>query len=90
MATTEERPPAETPIQTIEERIEALRKRSAALLDPARKDAVRKQHEKGKLTARERIELLLDRTRSRKPTRSPSTARTTSGWIAIGPLGTAS
>ncbi len=61
MATTEERPPAETPIQTIEERIEALRKRSAALLDPARKDAVRKQHEKGKLTARERIDLLLDR-----------------------------
>ena len=56
---------------------------------PARKDAVRKQHEKGKLTARERIELLLDATRSRKPTRSPSTARTTSGWIAIGPLGTA-
>jgi acetyl-CoA carboxylase carboxyltransferase component len=61
MATTEERPPAETPIQTIEGRIEALRKRSAALLDPARKDAVRKQHEKGKLTARERIDLLLDR-----------------------------
>jgi acetyl-CoA carboxylase carboxyltransferase component len=61
MATTEERPPAETPTQTIEERIEALRKRSAALLDPARKDAVRKQHEKGKLTARERIDLLLDR-----------------------------
>ncbi|MGZ8612839.1 MAG: acyl-CoA carboxylase subunit beta, partial [Actinomycetota bacterium] len=61
MATTEERPPREPPIPTVEERIEQLRKRRTALLDAARKDAVRKQHEKGKLTARERIELLLDR-----------------------------
>ncbi len=47
--------------QTIEERIEDLRRRKAALLDDHRKDAVRRQHEKGKLTARERLELLLDR-----------------------------
>jgi acetyl-CoA carboxylase carboxyltransferase component len=47
--------------QTVEERIEELRKRKAALLDDQRRDAVRKQHEKGKLTARERLELLLDR-----------------------------
>jgi len=47
--------------QTVEERIEELRKRKAALLDDHRRDAVRKQHEKGKLTARERLELLLDR-----------------------------
>ncbi len=60
MATTEERPPAEPSVRTIEERIEQLRKRKAALLDNARKDAVRKQHEKGKLTARERLDLLLD------------------------------
>ncbi len=61
MATTEERPPPKASAPTVEERIEQLRKRRSALLDPARKDAVRKQHEKGKLTARERIELLLDR-----------------------------
>jgi acetyl-CoA carboxylase carboxyltransferase component len=60
MATTEERPPAEPSIRTIEERIEQLRTRKAALFDSARKDAVRRQHEKGKLTARERVELLLD------------------------------
>ncbi len=60
MATTEERPPG-TPLVTVEERIEELRKRKAATLDQGRKDAVRKQHEKGKLTARERIDLLLDR-----------------------------
>jgi acetyl-CoA carboxylase carboxyltransferase component len=45
---------------TVEERIEELRKRKAALLDDQRRDAVRKQHDKGKLTARERLELLLD------------------------------
>jgi acetyl-CoA carboxylase carboxyltransferase component len=46
---------------TVEERIEDLRRRKAALLDERRKEAVRRQHEKGKLTARERLELLLDR-----------------------------
>ena len=47
--------------RTVEDRIEELRRRKAALLDDHRKDAVRRQHEKGKLTARERIDLLLDR-----------------------------
>ncbi|HYF11808.1 MAG TPA: acyl-CoA carboxylase subunit beta [Actinomycetota bacterium] len=64
MATTEERPPAPPPgppQRTVEDRIAELRRRKAALLDGARKDAVRKQHEKGKLTARERVDLLLDR-----------------------------
>jgi propionyl-CoA carboxylase beta chain len=56
MATTEI-PPG----PTVEERIEELRRRKAALLDERRKDAVRRQHEKGKLTARERLDLLLDR-----------------------------
>src|SRR5918994_2537440 len=60
MARTEERRPTEPSVRTIEDRIEQLRKRKAALLDNARKDAVRKQHEKGKLTARERLDLLLD------------------------------
>ncbi len=46
---------------TIEERIEELRARKAATLEPGGKDAVRKQHERGKLTARERIDLLLDK-----------------------------
>ncbi|HEY7659826.1 MAG TPA: acyl-CoA carboxylase subunit beta [Actinomycetota bacterium] len=59
MTKAEERPQAA--IRTVEERIEELRKKRAASLDGARKDAVRKQHEKGKLTARERVELVLDR-----------------------------
>jgi acetyl-CoA carboxylase carboxyltransferase component len=53
--------PEAAPTRTVEDRIEELRKRKAALLDDRRKDAVRKQHEKGKLTARERLDLLLDR-----------------------------
>jgi acetyl-CoA/propionyl-CoA carboxylase carboxyl transferase subunit len=60
MAKTEERPPQPS-VRTVEDRIEELRKRRGALLDGSRKDAVRKQHEKGKLTARERVELLVDR-----------------------------
>jgi len=46
---------------TVEQRIAELRKRKAAMLDEHRKEAVRKQHERGKLTARERVDLLLDR-----------------------------
>jgi acetyl-CoA/propionyl-CoA carboxylase carboxyl transferase subunit len=53
--------PEAAPARTVEDRIEELRKRKAALLDDRRKEAVRRQHEKGKLTARERLELLLDR-----------------------------
>jgi len=59
MARTEDLP--QPPIVTVEERIEELRRRKAVLSDAARKEAVRKQHEKGKLTARERVELLMDR-----------------------------
>ena len=59
MAKTEDRP--RPSVRTVEDRIEELRKRRGALLDGSRKDAVRKQHEKGKLTARERVELLVDR-----------------------------
>src|SRR5437867_6059078 len=58
MAKTEERP--QVPVRTVEERIEELRKRKAAMLDAHRKEAVRRQHERGKLSARERLELLLD------------------------------
>ena len=59
MARTQDLP--QPSVRTVEDRIEELRKRRAALLDGSRKDAVRKQHEKGKLTARERVELLVDR-----------------------------
>jgi acetyl-CoA carboxylase carboxyltransferase component len=60
MAKIEEEKPR-MPLRTVEDRIEELRKRKIALDDTSRKDAVRKQHEKGKLTARERVDLLVDR-----------------------------
>ncbi len=56
----EETPPTVRPM-TVEERIAELRKRKAAMLDEHRKEAVRKQHERGKLSARERVDLLLDK-----------------------------
>jgi len=41
--------------------IEELRQRKAEAMEPGGKDSVRKQHARGKLTARERIDLLLDK-----------------------------
>ncbi|MEX0832747.1 MAG: acyl-CoA carboxylase subunit beta [Actinomycetota bacterium] len=66
MAKTEEKPPSssESPEPrppTIEERIEDLRRRKAEAREPGGDDSTRKQHARGKLTARERIELLLDK-----------------------------
>jgi propionyl-CoA carboxylase beta chain len=46
---------------SIEERIEELRRRKAEAREPAGPQAVEKQHARGKLTARERIDLLLDK-----------------------------
>jgi acetyl-CoA carboxylase carboxyltransferase component len=46
---------------TIEDRIDQLRKRRRAALTPGGRDAAAKQHEKGKLTARERLDILMDR-----------------------------
>src|ERR671937_2797833 len=46
---------------TVEERIDELRKRRRAALSPGGRDAAAKQHDRGKLTARERVELLMDR-----------------------------
>jgi acetyl-CoA carboxylase carboxyltransferase component len=46
---------------TVRKRLEELRKRKEARLHPGGKDAIRKQHARGKLTARERLDLLLDR-----------------------------
>jgi propionyl-CoA carboxylase beta chain len=59
VATTEDRTPPPT-VVSVEERIGELRKRRAALDDAQRRDAVHKQHDRGRQTARERIELLLD------------------------------
>jgi acetyl-CoA carboxylase carboxyltransferase component len=57
MAKTE-KPPADE--RTVEDRIEELRERRAAALMPAGSDAADKQHDKGKLTARERLDILMD------------------------------
>jgi acetyl-CoA/propionyl-CoA carboxylase carboxyl transferase subunit len=57
MAKTE-KPPADE--RTVEDRIEELRERRASALMPAGPGAAEKQHDKGKLTARERLDILMD------------------------------
>jgi acetyl-CoA carboxylase carboxyltransferase component len=57
MAKTE-KPPANE--RTVEDRIEELRERRDAALMPAGPEAADKQHDKGKLTARERLDILMD------------------------------
>jgi acetyl-CoA/propionyl-CoA carboxylase carboxyl transferase subunit len=57
MAKTEKSPADE---RTVEDRIEELRERRAAALMPAGPEAANKQHDKGKLTARERLDILMD------------------------------
>ena len=56
-------PPADTPSakKGVAERVADLRARREATGDAARPEAVRKQHERGKQTARERVLLLLDK-----------------------------
>ena len=58
MPTTEEEAEKTT---TVEERIDELRRRRKAALTPGGRDAAKKQHDRGKLTARERVELLMDK-----------------------------
>jgi propionyl-CoA carboxylase beta chain len=58
MPTTEEEAEKST---TVEERIDELRRRRKAALTPGGRDAAKKQHDRGKLTARERVELLMDK-----------------------------
>jgi len=48
-------------VETIESRLEKLREIKAQALLGGGKEAIEKQHAKGKLTARERIELLVDK-----------------------------
>src|SRR5437762_1836686 len=53
-------PPPEILPESVQERIEELRRRREASKEPGGKDGAKKQHERGKLTARERIDLLMD------------------------------
>ena len=41
---------------TVEERIEELRRKKKAALTPGGRDSTKKQHDRGKLTARERLD----------------------------------
>src|SRR5437867_3327637 len=62
MATTDEHlPVTEEPTITVQERIEELRRRRKQTLQPGGRDATKKQHERGKLTARERLDVLMDK-----------------------------
>jgi acetyl-CoA carboxylase carboxyltransferase component len=47
-------------VHTMAERIEELRKRKGKALQGENKEAIQRQHDRGKLTARERCEILLD------------------------------
>ena len=62
MAATDKRAPAVVePTVTVEERIEELRLKKKAALTPGGRDAAKKQHDRGKLTARERLDILMDK-----------------------------
>src|SRR2546429_8116946 len=70
--------------RTIEDRIDELHKRRRSALQPGGRDAAQRQHDKGKLTARERLDILMTSGPSWRPTPSPSIAHTTSGWRSAG------
>lgn len=55
-----EKPKTATNIQSIEDKIQTLESMNQEALLGGGEDRIEKQHEKGKLTARERIDLLLD------------------------------
>src|SRR5437867_2893648 len=63
MAKIEDEPLAGQAVRatSMQERLEELRNRKAEALKGGGDEAVAKQHDRGKLTARERIELLLDK-----------------------------
>jgi acetyl-CoA carboxylase carboxyltransferase component len=52
--------PPEILPESVQQRIEELRRRREASTEPGGKDGTKKQHDRGKLTARERIDLLMD------------------------------
>ncbi len=62
MATTDkDLPKTKDPTTTVEDRIEELRRRKRSARQPGGRDAVKKQHDRGKLTARERLDILMDK-----------------------------
>jgi acetyl-CoA/propionyl-CoA carboxylase carboxyl transferase subunit len=66
MVTTDKDVPGAEPseperIPTVEERIEELRAKKKAALSPGGRDSAKKQHDRGKLTARERLDMLMDK-----------------------------
>ena len=62
MATSRENDPVIVdPTVTVEERIEELRRRKRAARTPGGRDSAKKQHDRGKLTARERLDILMDK-----------------------------
>ncbi|MGZ5300094.1 MAG: carboxyl transferase domain-containing protein, partial [Actinomycetota bacterium] len=48
-------------VPTVEERIEELRRKKKAALTPGGPGSTKKQHDRGKLTARERLDTLMDK-----------------------------
>ncbi|MEM6829241.1 MAG: acyl-CoA carboxylase subunit beta [Bacteroidota bacterium] len=58
---SQEKPKTATNIQTISDKIDRLTSMNEEALKGGGEDRIAKQHEKGKLTARERIDLLLDK-----------------------------
>jgi acetyl-CoA/propionyl-CoA carboxylase carboxyl transferase subunit len=52
--------PIPEPDPSGQRRIEELRKRKKAVLHPGGREAIKKQHDRGKLTARERLDILMD------------------------------
>src|SRR5438034_2059536 len=58
--TREESPPPPPPPHTIHQRVERLREIQAEARQGGGPEAIERQHARGKLTARERLELLLD------------------------------
>jgi acetyl-CoA carboxylase carboxyltransferase component len=59
MARTQ-KPSHDEPTITVEDRIDELRRRRRATRSPGGRDASQKQHDRGKLTARERLDVLMD------------------------------
>lgn len=91
MSEPEERPEVrETDIHTTAGKLADLQRRIEEATHAGSARAVEKQHAKGKLTARERIELLLDEARSSSWTSSPGTVPPTSAWRRTAPTATAS
>ncbi len=64
----------------MQDKIEDLRQRKEQAINAGSPRSVERQHEKGKMLARERIEYLLDPGRSRNSTCWPATVRTPPVW----------